>query len=340
MRNRLERLIVADSDSPSWDFARAVHRCLVEIEARKKFEIDFMLAGVKIEQFPDGEFEPMIEENCRGRHVIFIHDASKEASRYWAELMLINDAARRGSAERVVDVLPYMRWSRGEKKDKSHTPISTKVFLDTISNPNLGSRTDRLIVSDLHASAVQGFVNIPVDALPSFPYVCENILDYFNCIDVVAGPDIGSSRRVDRAIKSVKNCLERQGIEREIGLVLVDKKRLDGSRVETREVIGNVRGKNVLLVDDILSSASTLKGARDALLKGGAERVIAYATHFVGAGNYAENLKDFEMVYTANSFHQPKKRVPENVRVLDVSPLVAKAIYEAERGGSISKLYE
>jgi len=339
MRNGLKRVIIADPNSSCWAFANSVYQEIKKIEEKEKLGIDFELAEVEIRKFPDGEFEAEIHANSRGRHIILIHDSSKDPAQWWTEVMLINDAARRGSAEKIINVFPYMRWSRGEKKDKSHIGIPTKVFLDTIGSLYSSARADRIITLDLHASAVQGFVNIPSDPLKSYPYVIREILEQYPDIDVIASPDVGSTKRARDFIEKTKLILEAKGESREIDLAIVDKRRVSGSETKAGYVMGEVKGKNVLLVDDILSSASTLKGARDSLLKSGAEKVKAYATHFVGAGNYQENLSDFGEVFTTNTFYQPKDRVPENVKVLDVSPLFARAIYEAERGGSISKLF-
>ncbi|MCX6748331.1 MAG: ribose-phosphate diphosphokinase [Candidatus Pacearchaeota archaeon] len=335
MANGLERVILADRASPCVDFAQSVYENIQKLETERG-QLGFKMGYVDIAKFPDSEFEPRIEGNCRGRHVIFIHDSSKDPATWWVEMVLVNDAAKRAAAERIINVFPYFRWGRGEKKDKPHTPIPSKVLLDTI-------KADRVIGMDLHAPALQGFTNIPFDNLYSYycsvPCIVDSDLEFIENL-VVAAPDVGSVKLARAYSKRIMECLAKRGNPRDVGLAIVDKNRLSGDKVETGEVMGNVRDKNVLITDDILSSAGTLKAAWDALMNRGAREVRAYATHFVGAGNYTENLKGFRRVFTTNSFYQPLGKIPANVELIDVSPLFSRAIYEAESGGSISELFK
>jgi len=331
MEKELEKVILADPKSNSWEFANSVYNEIKRIE-RERGEVGYVLGEVNIQNFPDGEFEPRIKANVRQRGVVFIHDASKDPARWWVELCLINNAARLGSATSVINVLPYMRWSRGEKKDKPHIPIATRVFSDHLSMSNVGSRADRLITLDIHAQAIQGFFGIPTDMLYSYPtvtdYIKKNHGEVLQNLVVVA-PDAGST---DRA-RAFSNRLGGGAI------AVIDKKRQDGKDVVVHKVIGDVGGKNCLLVDDILSSGKTLKLARGALMQEGAKKIYGFVTHFVGAGNYGENLEGFDGFFSTDSFyHSLEER--EGIKIISVAPLFAEVIYRQSKGESISKLFD
>lgn len=333
--NNLKNIIIADPKSRVWDFANAVYQSILKIEDERG-KVGFALGEIETKNFPDGEFEPRIIPNVRLRNVIYIQDSSKEPSKWWVELMLVNNAAIRGSAESMIDVLPYMRWSRSEKKDKPHMAIASKVFADTISLSDAGSRADRVIALDLHAPAIQGFFNIPFDALYSYPdvidYITKNHPEITENLIVVA-PDTGSTERTRAFAKRIGN---------NIDIAIIDKRRISGEDVEVYHVVGEVEGKNCLLVDDILSSGKTLKEAEIALRKRGARKVYAYATHFVGSGNYMENLKGFDKVMTTDTFYQPAKdnKDGERIEVISLAPLFAEAVYRARKGDSISELFK
>ena len=330
--NNLENIILADPKSKVWNFANATYQNIIKIEGERN-KLGFALGAVETENFPDGEFEPRIIPNTRLKNVIYIQDSSKEPAKWWVEMMLVNNAARRGSAASVIDVLPYMRWSRGEKKNKPHIAIASRVFADTISLSDSGSRADRVIALDLHAPAIQGFFNIPFDALYSYPDVIDYIETKYPEITnnlIVVAPDTGSTERTRAFAKRIGN---------NIDIAIIDKRRISGEKVEVYHVVGDVEGKNCLLIDDILSSGKTLKEAEIALRRKGARKVYAYATHFVGSGNYMENLKGLDKVMTTDTFYQPINN-DEKIEVISVAPLFAEAIYRARKGESISELFQ
>jgi len=333
--NNLENIILADPKSNVWNFAVKVCDSIMKIE-NERSKIGFTMGEVETKNFPDGEFEPRIIPNVRLKNVVYIQDSSKEPARWWVEMMLVNNAARRGSSASVIDVLPYMRWSRSEKKDKPHIAIASKVFADTISLSDSGAHANRVIALDLHAQAIQGFFNIPFDALYSYPdvvgYIKTRHPEIIENLIVVA-PDTGSAERTRAFAKRIGN---------NIDIAIIDKRRISGERVEVYHVVGDVEGKNCLLVDDILSSGKTLGEAEIALRKNGAKKVYAYATHFVGSGNYMENLKGLDRVLTTDTFYQPIKAIGdiEKIEVISVAPLFAEAIYRARKGESISELFQ
>ncbi|MBI2124260.1 ribose-phosphate diphosphokinase [Candidatus Pacearchaeota archaeon] len=333
--NNLENIILADPKSNVWNFAAKVYDNIKKIESERS-KIGFTLGKVETKNFPDGEFEPRIIPNVRLKNVVYIQDSSKEPARWWVEMMFVNNAAMRGSAASVIDVLPYMRWSRGEKKDKPHIAIASKVFADTISLSDSGAHANRVIALDLHAQAIQGFFNIPFDALYSYPDVVDYIKTRHPEITdnlIVVAPDTGSAERTRAFAKRIGN---------NIDIAIIDKRRISGEKVEVYHVVGDVKGKNCLLVDDILSSGKTLGEAEIALRKEGAKKVYAYAAHFVGSGNYMENLKGLDKVLTTDTFYQPIKDGKDNekIEIISIAPLFAEAIYRARKGESISELFQ
>jgi len=329
MDSKLERVIFADPESNNWNFACSVYKNILEIEKQEGC-LNFKMGEVRFSRFPDGECEPKMSCDSRGRHVVFIHDASKNPYQWWVELMLVNDGLRRGSAEKITDVLPYMRWCREEKKDKPRIPIASKVMADTINLACLGSRADRIITMDLHASAMQGFFNIPVDVLESYDTVCEQIKQ-LTAIEnvVVVSPDVGSADRARAFANRLGGGLD---------IAIIDKKRQDGNLVKVYKVVGEVAGKNCFMVDDILSSGGTLNAGREALLEAGALDIWGYVTHNVGSGDYHKNLKYFKEFYTTDTFDHPDAD-KKGIKIISLASIFAKAIYRAEKGQSISELF-
>ena len=333
----LERVILADPKTGFWGFANSVYENIKKIE-EKEGKIGFILKNVYFTYYPDGEIEPRIDANCRNRPIIFVHDASKEPCRYWVELMLFNDAANRGGAERITNVLPHSRWTRGKKKDKPHMPIATKIFFDTISLPCIGSKADRIVTMDLHADAEQGFTNNPIDHLWSSGYIAPILIEKINHYGKICfvGPDLGSLPRAKRnAGISQRN---EKGID--ISIAAIDKDRISGDKTKAGYVVGDVRDRVCIIVDDIGSTGGTLSDARNVLFNNGAKEVYAYVTHFVGVGNYKGKLADFAKVFVTNDFYHPKEDFLPNMEQIDVSPLFARAIYNAETGESISELFK
>lgn len=250
MVDGLERVIIANPKGNAWGFAQKIYEHIKKIEEERKKGLNFILGELRIPQHPDDEFEPQIIPNVRLRDVIFIHDSSQDPAKWWVEASVVNDAALRASAKNLTYVFPYMRWSRSEKKDKPHIPISTKNFMNTISlYQNLPKR---IITLDLHAEAIAGFADMPIDALESQKYVADYVKknispEVFFCPEVVVSPDEGAVRRTTKFSEYFgKN------------LAVVYKRRLSGEKVEAYWVVGNVKGKCCLIVDDIFSSGGTM----------------------------------------------------------------------------------
>jgi ribose-phosphate pyrophosphokinase len=320
----LERVIIADPKGNTWGFAQKVYNHIQKIEGKRKKGLKFILGELNISQHPDGEFEPRISPNVRQRNVIFIHDSSKEPAKWWVEASIVNDAALRASARNLTYVFPYMRWSRSEKKDKPHISIATKNFLNTISMyPNLPKR---IITLDIHAEAIPGFVDMPMDALESQKYVTKYINKTISP-DKIVFPDEGAVRRTTEFAEYFGK-----------PLAGVYKRRLSGSKVKAYWVVGDVKGMVCLIPDDIYSSGGTMAEDARSLRKRGAKKVYGYATHFVGQGNYKENLKELDGFFTTDTFYHDYSELP-NVKQISLVPLFGEAIYNSESGESVNALF-
>lgn len=327
----LERIIIADPESNVYDFAKKVYEKIIEIEkereGKNENDSEFKFKDIDRKRFDDDEFEPQIVPNSRLRNIIYFADSTQNPSEWVIEIALVNDAAKRGDASKITNVLPYMRWSRAEKKDKPHIGIASRVVADII-----GKEANRTITSDLHAEAIQGFFQ-KIDNLecylPISEYFKKNYPDFIKENLVLVSPDHGASDRTR---------LLRDAINPNLGMVIIDKKRISGTKTKIYGVIGNVKGKNCLMFDDILSSGGTLKEGANALRDVGAKLVYGGATHFVGVKDYLENIKALDKVFVTDTFYKETPNIP-NLEIISVVDLFAEAIYRGEKGESISELY-
>lgn len=329
---QLEKIILGNPKDNSWNFVKRVFEEIKKIE-EKRGNKNFVLEQVNVSEFPDGEFEPQISCNCRERKVVYIADSSKYPAKWLMDLMLVNDAVRRGGASQIINVLPYMRWSRGEKKDKPRIPVSTKVIADCLGKTNNCTRADSIVTLDIHADAIPGMFDCITDSLRSYQtitdYIKKNYSEIINNLMIVA-PDNGSSDRVRAFANKLKGNLE---------IAIIDKKRKSGTLTEVYNIVGDVEGKDCILVDDILSSGGTLRKGADALRKNGAKKIYGYVTHFVGSGNYKENIRGFEKFWTTDSFYHNQEELC-GAEIISLDNLFAEAIYRRLSGESISELFK
>mgnify|MGYP001564307396 CR=1 FL=1 len=286
---------------------------------------EFELNPVEIRNFPDGEFKPQIKKNIRGSNCFFIHDSSLDPSRWFTELCLINNALRNSSANQIVNVLPYSKFNRQDKKDQSRVPISSQVVANVLNN----DRT-RVLTLEVHNESTQGSYNVPFDSLPAFPFLIryfkENHPEILENL-VVLGPDSGSIKRIERYI-------EKFGLEKAI----VDKyRKVTGILGESLGILGNVKEKNVLVYDDIGSTGNTQINASKAAKNAGAINIVGYCTHGIFSEGVEKILEHFDGFYVGNTIKQPN--VPKLNVVSFVNPL-AEAIYRIHRGYSLSELFE
>lgn len=281
------------------------------------------LGNLLITKFSDGEFAVSYEQSIRGRHV-FLVQSTFPTSDNFMELLLMIDAAKRASAKSITAVIPYFGWARQDRKDKPRVSIGAKMVADILSAVGI----DRLITMDLHADQIQGFFNVPVDHL----YASGVLLPYIQSLNldnvVIASPDVGGSKRANTYAKYL-GC----------PLVLCNKTRLKANVVESMQIIGDVKDKNVVLVDDIVDTAGTITIAADIMKKAGAKSVRACASHCVMSGPASERVQESaleEIVFTDSI---PYSRRCAKVKQLSVAPMFAETIRRLLNNESISSQY-
>ncbi|MBU0894247.1 MAG: ribose-phosphate pyrophosphokinase [Nanoarchaeota archaeon] len=324
-------VFLADKNSKAWNFAKKIQTYVLET---KEFLIP--LHEVSITKFRNGEVEMYIPENMRGKDVYFIQDSTKYPQDWWVELLLIKDLLLNSSAESVTFVIPNMLYSRQDRKNRPHVPISARALAKSIS-PGL----KKIITLDLHAGQIQGFYpeNVPVDNLYSFPEVVRSLRRYhLEDLDnlVVVAPDAGAAGRtryfLQRLEKAQQDTLKKQNYS----FAVFSKERAAPGEVASMQLIGDVNEKNCLIVDDIIDSGGTLCKAAQILKENGAKKIMCYGTHGIFTKGISDLCDNYDFVMTSNTYPQENSLI----EVIDVAPLFAEAIYRAQRGLSISKLFE
>ncbi len=282
--------------------------------------------SLQVDQFSDGECHVQILENVRGADVYVIQPTNPPAENL-LELLLLVDAFKRSSAERITAVIPYFAYARQERKDKPRVPISAKLVADLI----VAAGADRVLTMDLHAPAIQGFFNVPVDHLYAMPVFIRQI-ERWNLPDLtIVSPDAGG---VERARMYAKRC--------KAELAIIDKRRSAPNVAESVQVIGDVEGRHCVITDDIVDTAGTLAGAVKALQKAGAASVRGCFTHPVLSGNAIERLMECPIAGIAVTNTIPldeTRRSCAKIEVLSVAPLLGEAIRRTHTNSSISSLF-
>ena len=285
------------------------------------------LVGAKIGTFADGETAVEYLENLRGEDVFVIQSTSTPVNQNFMELCVMVDAAKRSSSKRVTAVLPYFGYARQDRKSASRTPISAKLVANLLSIAGV----DRILTMDLHAGQIQGFFDIPVDDLSSRPIFVKDIQQQELTDTIFVSPDAGGVVRARKFADAVNG-----GI-----IAIVDKRRPEAGASEVMNLIGNVKGKNAILVDDIVDSGGTLCNAAQAIMDAGAKSVRAYITHGVLSGKACDKIQDSalaELVITDSiQFHCPK--AVDKIRTVSVDDLFGEAIRRVHNEESVSSLF-
>lgn len=282
-----------------------------------------------IRKFSDNEVFVEILENVRGQDVFVIQSTSKPANDNLMELLVIIDALKRGSARRITACIPYFGYARQDRKSGPRTPISAKLVADLITVAG----ANRVLTLDLHAGQIQGFFNIPVDNLYSVPLFAKDILDNRHVEDpIIVSPDVGGVVRARSLAKRL-----------ECGLAIVDKRREKPGISEVMNVIGEVKGRNCIMIDDISDSAGTQCNAAVALLEAGAKSVRAYVTHGVFSGNAVERIENSgidEMVITDSIVATDLVQNCSKIRQIPLAPFLGEAINRIHCEKSVSFLFD
>ena len=285
------------------------------------------LGAIRLGRFSDGEVRCQILENVRGADVFVIQPTCRPVNDNLMELLIMLDALRRASAERITTVIPYYGYARQDRKDRPRVPITSKLVAELL----MSAGTNRVLALDLHAGQIQGFFNIPVDHLYATPVT----VDYFRKLKlkdpVVVSPDPGGVERARAFAKRLR-----------APLAIIDKRREDADVVEVMNVIGQVAGKTCLLVDDMIDTGGTLVRGVSALVDKGAAKILACCTHGVFAGDAISRICDspLEQVITTNSIPlSPESQKCSKIRVLSVAKLLAGAIRSIHEETSVSKFF-
>ena len=287
------------------------------------------LTKCQVRRFADMEIFVEILENVRGEDTFIIQSTAYPANDHLMEVLIMTDALRRASARRITAVLPYFGYARQDRKAGPRTPISAKLVANLITHAG----ADRVLTVDLHAGQIQGFFDIPTDNLFAAPVMVRDITERLDLKNViVVSPDVGGVVRARALAKRI-----------DAHLAIVDKRRERAGESEVMNIIGDVRGKVCILLDDIVDSGGTLCNAADALLEEGAREVYAYATHGVLSGGAVARIAGSqlkELVLTDTIRPTEAVRVAKNIRVMSIAPLIGEAIGRISQEASVSSLFE
>jgi ribose-phosphate pyrophosphokinase len=284
------------------------------------------LGRINLTKFSDGEHYCQILENVRGKDVFVIQPTCSPVDNNIMELLIMIDAFKRSSAARITAVMPYYGYARQDRKDKPRVPISSKLVADLL----IAAGTHRLLTMDLHAGQIQGFFNIPVDHLFAAPVLIDFIRKKRMSDVTIVSPDAGGVERA-RAFAKRLNA----------DLAVIDKRRTGPNEAEVMHVIGTVKGRNVIICDDMIDTAGTLVHTIHAMRKQGAKKVYACATHAVLSGPAVDRLRTapLDELIVTNTVPVDKSRLLPNMRVLSVAGLLAQAIRSIHDETSVSDLF-
>ncbi|MEA1948773.1 MAG: ribose-phosphate pyrophosphokinase [Thermodesulfobacteriota bacterium] len=289
--------------------------------------INVPLGGEKVKRFSDGEIQIEIDENVRSKDVFVIQSICSPVNENLVELLLMLDALKRASADRITAVIPYYGYARQDQKVAPRVPISAKLVADLLTVAG----ATRIITMDLHSGQIQGFFNIPVDNLFAAPVVIDYIRKKFNNDLVIVSPDAGGVERA-RAFAKRLNA----------GLAIIDKRRDAPNQAKAMAVIGDVADKVVVILDDMVDTSGTLVEAAGAIMKNGAREVHASCSHPVLSGPAIERIEDSDLKTLVVTDTIPLKKnanACDKIKVLSISELIGEAIIRSFKGDSVTSLF-
>lgn len=290
-------------------------------------EIGVPLGKCEVGTFSDGEIAVNITETVRGRDVFVVQPTQPPVNDHLMELLIMIDAFKRASAGRVTAVLPYYGYARQDRKAKARDPITAKLVADIITSAG----ADRVLTMDLHAAQIQGYFDIPVDHLLGIPILVKYFIEKDIQDVVVVSPDLGSVTRA----RNFANHLDAP-------IAIIDKRRPKANVAEVMNIIGEIEGKNVILIDDMIDTAGTIAQAADALRKFGAKDVYACCTHPILSGPAIERIENSaikELIVT-NTVQLPKEKIIDKMQVMSVASIFAEAIQNIHNNASVSQLFD
>ncbi len=289
--------------------------------------LDVSLGRATVGRFSDGEINVEIGENVRSADVFVLQSTCSPANENLMEMLVMIDALRRASAEHICAVIPYYGYGRQDRKVAPRTPITAKLVADLIATAG----ATRVLSIDMHAGQIQGFFNIPFDHLYAMPVLLDHMRQHFDSSAVLVSPDAGGTERARAYAKRL-----------DASLGMIDKRRPQPNVAKVMNVIGDVKDRDVIVVDDMIDTAGTLTAAAEALRDRGARRVWAYATHPVFSGPAVERIQQsaIDRVVVTNTIPlSPTARECAKITQVSVAPLIAEAIRRIHHGDSVSSLF-
>lgn len=290
--------------------------------------LGIFLSKAFVGRFSEGEVRVHVEENVRGKDVFIVQSTCRPANDNFMELLILIDAVRRASARRITAVIPYYGYARQDRKDQPRVPITAKL----VANLIVGAGANRVLTMDLHASQIQGFFDIPVDHLYAINALCDYFLTKKLKNLVVVSPDVGGIKMARAYAKKLS-----------AGLAIVDKRRDSPEKIEVMHILGEVEGKDAVLVDDIIATGGSMIEAVEELKKRGVNDVYAAVSHGVLSGNAMSRIqqcKSLKELVITNSIPLENPEKNSKIKSLSVAPLLAEAIKRIHNEESISCLFD
>jgi ribose-phosphate pyrophosphokinase len=299
------------------------HPALAEAVAK---EIGVGLCDAHVGRFPDGEIDIKINDDVRGTDCFVLQPLSPPVNENWVELLLLLDCLKRASAGRVTAVMPYYGYARKDRKDEGRVPISAKVVANTVTRCG----ADRVLTIDMHAAQIQGFYDIPVDHLYAKPVLLKAVQEMQIQDPVVVTPDVGGIKMARSYAKALA-----------ADLAIVDKRRVSGSEIAVEHLIGEVEGRNVIIVDDMISTGGSISEAASIVRSHGARTVVIAVTHAVLCGPAVERLDacPADTILVTDTIPR-RKKVPHQIQTVSVAPLLARAHPNLHDSRSLSVLFD
>lgn len=285
------------------------------------------VGSAKVGRFSDGEIQVKINESVRGADVFIVQPTNTPVNEHLMELLIMVDAVRRASARRITAVLPYYGYARQDRKTRARDPITAKL----VANLLHASGARRVITMDLHAGQIQGFFDIPVDHLPCVPILAQYFIQQKLSDLTVVSPDLGGVTRA-------RDLAERIGAP----IAIIDKRRPEPNVAEIMNIIGDIKDRNVIMIDDIIDTAGTITQGAKALKEWGAKDIYICCTHPVLSGPALKRLEEAPVkeVLVTNTIHVPQEKVIPKMKILSVAPLLGEAIISIHEDLSVSKLFD
>ena len=305
-------------------FSGNSNRPLAEAIAK---DLKMQLSEAEVSTFSDGEINVHICETVRGRDVFIIQSTSQPVNDNLMELLVMIDAARRASAGRISAVIPYFGYARQDRKARPRDPITARLVADLIQ----AAGADRILTMDLHAQQIQGFFDIPVDHLIGGPLLYKYFTQYVNDDFVVVSPDVGSVARA-RQVAQKLNC----------SMAIIDKRRPKANQLEVMNIIGDIKGKTCLMVDDMIDTAGTICQGAEALYNNGAKEIFACCTHAVLSGPAIDRIEKSHIskLVVLDTINIPEEKRIDKIEIVSVAKLFALAIDNVYNDKKMSDIYE